>query len=252
MSRPELLLLTLLRMCLVWGILRLLTVEQGVLNMGQPVVLQDLLRQKHWQAYRTFCIQYDKAARSVDASLVGTYPSRPQLHRWQSGDLKGLPYPHHCLVLEAMFPGTTVDEMFKPLGERSKMSELVELIEDGLDSPDSAEWRRDALAQQAVAPTGPSSPLTINRSPDDGDHQPANRLARSLWVLSRRMRLSEAEVSELARLGGNAVDLELECCIDIAPDGWASVTYVFALLNLTSRPLNEWSVSNGSRLRTVG
>lgn len=82
--------------------------------MAEPVVLKNLLRQKHWQTYSTFCMQYDKAARAIDASLVGSYPSRAQLHRWQAGDLKGLPYPRHCQVLEAMFPGVTAAQMFAP------------------------------------------------------------------------------------------------------------------------------------------
>ena len=80
--------------------------------MDTAVKLRDLLRDRHWQTYRTFCVQYDRAARSIEPSYVGTYPSRAQLHRWQAGGLKGLPYPHHCQVLEEMFPGFTVAELF--------------------------------------------------------------------------------------------------------------------------------------------
>ena len=58
--------------------------------MADPVVLRDLLREKHWQKYQTFLREYDKAAASIDSSLVGTAPSRAQLHRWQCGELKGL------------------------------------------------------------------------------------------------------------------------------------------------------------------
>lgn len=84
--------------------------------MDTAVKLRDLLRDRHWQNYRAFCLQYDRAAREIDSSYVGTYPSRAQLHRWQAGGLKGLPYPHHCQVLEAMFPGVTAAEMFAPTG----------------------------------------------------------------------------------------------------------------------------------------
>ncbi|GAA4820966.1 hypothetical protein GCM10023201_03140 [Actinomycetospora corticicola] len=84
--------------------------------MDTAVKLRDLLRDRHWQNYRAFCLQYDRVAREIDSSYVGTYPSRAQLHRWQAGGLKGLPYPHHCQVLEAMFPGVTVAEMFAPAG----------------------------------------------------------------------------------------------------------------------------------------
>lgn len=82
--------------------------------MGTPVKLRDLLRDRHWQNYRTFCFQYDRAAREIDKSYVGAYPSRAQLQRWEAGDLKTLPYPRHCEVLEAMLPGYTVAEMFEP------------------------------------------------------------------------------------------------------------------------------------------
>ncbi|MCD2197682.1 XRE family transcriptional regulator [Actinomycetospora endophytica] len=80
--------------------------------MDTAVKLRDLLRDRHWQNYRSFCVQYDRAAREVDPSYVGTYPSRAQLHRWQAGGLKSLPYPHHCQVLEVMFPGFTAGELF--------------------------------------------------------------------------------------------------------------------------------------------
>lgn len=80
----------------------------------QPILLKALLRQKHQQKYATFCREYDKAARQVDPDLQGTYPSRAQLHRWLSGDLKSLPYPDHCRVLEEMFPGWTAPQLFSP------------------------------------------------------------------------------------------------------------------------------------------
>lgn len=76
-----------------------------------PTALNALLRQRHWQSYNTFRREYDKAAAKIDKDLKGSYPSRAQLHRWRSGDLKGLPYSDHCRVLEAMFPGWTVKEL---------------------------------------------------------------------------------------------------------------------------------------------
>lgn len=83
----------------------------------QPILLKVLLQQRRWQAYGTFQREYDKAAKIVDPALVRTWPSRAQLHRWLSGTLKGLPYPDHCRVLEAMFPGRTAEELFSPAPE---------------------------------------------------------------------------------------------------------------------------------------
>ena len=96
----------------------------------RPVLLKVLLRQRHWQHYGTFRAEYDKAARLVDPNLVGTWPSRAQLHRWLSGSLKGLPYPDHCRVLEQLFPnysaqvlfGPCPDELLRPSDPRQKGS----------------------------------------------------------------------------------------------------------------------------------
>jgi Domain of unknown function (DUF5919) len=64
-------------------------------------------------------VEYDRAAKIVDADLVGSAPSRAQLHRWLAGEMKGLPYPHHCRVLEAMFPGWPVDQLFEQSDSKS-------------------------------------------------------------------------------------------------------------------------------------
>jgi len=82
--------------------------------MPQPIALKVLLRERHWQNYAVFCVEYDKAAQRVDPGLVRTYPSRAQLHRWLTGALRGLPYPDHCRVLEEMFPGWTAAQLFHP------------------------------------------------------------------------------------------------------------------------------------------
>ncbi|GLY87949.1 DUF5919 domain-containing protein [Actinoallomurus iriomotensis] len=81
---------------------------------GRPILLQILLRQRQWHRYGLFRAAYDDAARRVDRDLVGTAPSRAQLHRWTSGELKRLPYTDHCRVLEHMFPGWTADQLFGP------------------------------------------------------------------------------------------------------------------------------------------
>ena len=77
----------------------------------RSTLLRELLRQRHWQTYATFCRRYDEAARRTDPALVGRWPSRGQFARWLSGDLKGIPHPDHCRVLEAMFPGFTAHQL---------------------------------------------------------------------------------------------------------------------------------------------
>jgi hypothetical protein len=41
----------------------------------QPIMLRVLLGQRHWQNYATFCAEYDKAARKLDADLKQTFPA---------------------------------------------------------------------------------------------------------------------------------------------------------------------------------
>jgi hypothetical protein len=82
--------------------------------MAESIRLKLLLRQRHWQPYRTFCSEYDRAAKEIDPRLIGTWPSRTQFNRWLAGDIKSLPYPDHCRVLEKMFAGYVVEELFQP------------------------------------------------------------------------------------------------------------------------------------------
>ncbi|MBN1173463.1 MAG: XRE family transcriptional regulator [Micromonosporaceae bacterium] len=82
--------------------------------MATPIRLKTLLRQRHWQTHRAFTIEYDRTAATIDRRLIGSGPSRAQLYRWLAGDLIGLPYPDHCRVLEAMFPGWTAEQLFAP------------------------------------------------------------------------------------------------------------------------------------------
>lgn len=72
-------------------------------------LLRALLRERHW-TYGTFCKQYDEASSGL-GEPPGTWPSRSQFARWLAGGVPR-PRPHHCRVLEAMFPGLTVDQLF--------------------------------------------------------------------------------------------------------------------------------------------
>ncbi len=82
----------------------------------QVTTLRALLRQRRW-SYSAFCTEYDKAARTLDPKLKGSWPSRAQFHRWMTGDLRGLPRPDACRVLEAMFPAWTVEQLLSPCSD---------------------------------------------------------------------------------------------------------------------------------------
>ncbi|PXY33855.1 DUF5919 domain-containing protein [Prauserella flavalba] len=79
----------------------------------KPIVLKVLLRQRHLQGHRAFCKEYDKLAKQIEPDLVGSWPSKAQFYRWLSRDIQGLPYAHHCRILEAMLPGWTAEQLFQ-------------------------------------------------------------------------------------------------------------------------------------------
>jgi hypothetical protein len=60
-----------------------------------------------------FCREYDRVAANADPALRGSWPSKAQFYRWISGELIRLSYPDHCRILEGMFPGWKVDQLFQ-------------------------------------------------------------------------------------------------------------------------------------------
>jgi hypothetical protein len=80
----------------------------------KPIVLKVLLRQRHLQGHTAFCKEYDRVAKRIDQELTGSWPSKAQFYRWLSGELRGLPYAHHCRILESMFPEWKADQLFQP------------------------------------------------------------------------------------------------------------------------------------------
>ena len=83
----------------------------------QPTVLAVLLEDKSLQRYGSFRVAYEKAARSLDRERGGSEPSRAQFHRWLTGDLRGLPHPEHCRVLEHLLAGYSAAQLFRPCSD---------------------------------------------------------------------------------------------------------------------------------------
>jgi hypothetical protein len=81
---------------------------------GEPTLLKALLRARHWQKHSTFIREWDKTARAIDPQLRGSWPRHAQFYRWLRGDLRELPYPDSCRVLESMFPQYSVRDLFQP------------------------------------------------------------------------------------------------------------------------------------------
>ncbi|MGH3693914.1 MAG: hypothetical protein ACRDRX_07990 [Pseudonocardiaceae bacterium] len=238
---------------------------------AKPVVLKVLLQHRHLQTHRVFCREYDRVAAKADPTLRGGWPSKAQFYRWLSGELVGLPYPDHCRILESMFPGWKVDQLFQAhvggidfVPEPAKtvatptvhatpstgpadqndaaMSRVLDSIERGLEAPANgqASWRSDLLAEsRMVSSPSVTFPLAVGASESKVDEAPAQRIARFLVALSKRLRLSDVEIAQLAKLAGHIVELDVTCSIDIDGAGWSTVTYSHQLLNLTSCPIKR-------------
>jgi hypothetical protein len=88
-------------------------VGKEVVMTTEGTVLKALLRERHLQEHQAFCREYDRVARRVDPGMQCSYPSKATFYRWLSGDLRKLPYPVHCRILEAMLPGWSAEELFR-------------------------------------------------------------------------------------------------------------------------------------------
>lgn len=85
----------------------------------QVTAFKALIRQRHL-SYEAFCREWDRIAKSVDERLQGRYPAHAQYYRWLRGELANKrPYPDASRILEAMFPGWTVERLFSPFAEQT-------------------------------------------------------------------------------------------------------------------------------------
>lgn len=217
---------------------------------GETIKLKALLQERHWQKHTTFCREYDRAAEALDPDLKGSHPSRAQLHRWLAGELKGLPYPDHCRILEEMFPGWSAAQLFMSSASDQPVSNgdgtadvpgLFRAVAAGLDAPDSrrADW---GPAPSAVHPSASGRgvlPNPLGNHAIDGASAITRQIGSKLLALAQILRLDESQLRQLAGLAGNVVELEQHVDVEIAPDGWASVRYRHELFNMSDRPLTR-------------
>ena len=128
---------------------------------GQLTLLKALLMKRHQETHRAFCLEYDKVARSIDRTLVGSSPSREAFTRWLNGRVRTKPHSDHCRVLERMFPGHTVAELLAPYDSGAKNAGVPGT---GSGSREAATNRREVLYLGAAAALG--LPDSIRRGPD--------------------------------------------------------------------------------------
>lgn len=90
-------------------------------------VLKALLQQRHLQTVSAFNREYDAAASRIDPAAIGAGPKKAQFYRWLSGNISTLPYPHHCRVLQGIFPGWTIEELFSSYVEGMDLSDRTDI-----------------------------------------------------------------------------------------------------------------------------
>ncbi|WP_406269543.1 DUF5919 domain-containing protein [Nocardia sp. NBC_00881] len=98
-------------------------------------LLKALLHQRHLQTVSAFNREYDRIASKSEPEFVGAGPKKAQFYRWLSGNVTSLPYPHHRRILEAMFPGWSVDELFEDCAKPSDIR-LTREIQTRAQTPD--------------------------------------------------------------------------------------------------------------------
>ncbi|MFF0453325.1 hypothetical protein [Nocardia africana] len=81
-------------------------------------VLKRLLAQRHLKSHSDFLAAYDACAARLDPPVPPGYgPAKTQFYQWLSGKMVGLPRDYHCRVLSEMFPGWTVEDLFRRADE---------------------------------------------------------------------------------------------------------------------------------------
>jgi hypothetical protein len=223
---------------------------EGVSMPQAQILLKSLLYKRHWQTYRIFCAEYDKAADRADPQLKGRWPSRAQLHRWLSGTVKGLPYSDHCRVLEAMFPGYTAQQLFSP-GQledvpaprtlEGEIEEIAGVVAQGMEEPDAVPqaWQNASLTPKGAQQSRPAVPFGDLSAPT-APHDLSLDIGKRLVTLKRKLRLSDDEVRLIAGTYGHIVELEFKLDINIDPDGWATLTYEHELFNMSDKPISRF------------
>ncbi|MGF0315792.1 hypothetical protein [Nocardia fluminea] len=79
-----------------------------------PTMLKMLLAERQLKSHTDFVVAYDKCAAELDPPVPPGYgPAKAQYYQWLSGRMVGLPRDYHRRVLQRMFPGWTVERLFR-------------------------------------------------------------------------------------------------------------------------------------------
>lgn len=74
--------------------------------------IKALLQQRHIHEYALFAAEYRRIARELELPRTVQPPGKSTYYHWLSGRMRGLPQGYHCIVVEHMFPGWTIKDLF--------------------------------------------------------------------------------------------------------------------------------------------
>lgn len=179
----------------------------------EGTILKALLRERHLQEHQAFCREYDRVARRVDPGLQHGYPSKATFYRWLSGDLRKLPYPGHCRVLEAMLPGWSAEELFRSRScdEVPRLVRVQETAGNGVTSASA----NPALFGDLVAVFVNRSELAHRLSPEEFLNEAADIRAVGLSLNLLCQHLGDRRLRSLLDAGCNLR------CLFLDPHGHA-------------------------------
>ncbi|MFD3926519.1 hypothetical protein [Streptomyces sp. NPDC058614] len=98
--------------------------------MPRTTLFRRLVQQRHLTTYESFSAQFERSAAKLaeldrDQRLASLQVSSRQFDRWLGGELRGLPRPDTCRVLEYML-GRPVSELFSmPSGDAARTAQAA-------------------------------------------------------------------------------------------------------------------------------
>ena len=224
--------------------------------IDEPTLLKALLKVRHWQKLGTFAHQWDKVAKTIDSRLVGSCPAHAQFYRWLSGSIRKIPHPDACRILEAMFPGWTVQQLFQPVRTSRNMLQSTPTAKSD-DNEDVAKyvqqlwgqgiggenaWTKIRDFQSKIAnPDTSRDGGGLTCSDDPHPEALESETGKKLTLLARHFKMSKRDLEGLARLTDRVVEFDTTITIDISDNGHVVVEYDRLILNLMDRPLSSLS-----------
>jgi hypothetical protein len=167
-------------------------------DSGEPTLLKALLRARHWQKHSTFAREWDKAARAIDPQLKGSWPRHAQFYRWLRGELRGLPYPDSCRVLESMFPQHNLEELFRPCSSETVNNLLRTGKPAAHDAPPEPDPLRGAGISRLWPRTGPDVLQDlVSRVSDAHEEVSIFGLTRNFYASDELLPLVESKAREI-------------------------------------------------------